>query len=100
MLFGIATQDAGSVKLGVRDIFTLDLISRSPFVDAERIIRAHKSGYRVEFVPITFLARSSGKARGASVGNILSSLRDCVRLFGQHIIERGVRTSLPTGVQG
>ena len=100
MLFGISTRDAGSIKLGVRDVFTLNLISRSPFVEAERIIRAHKSGYRVEFVPITFLPRSCGKARGASLRNIVSSFRDCIKLFAHTIVERRPRVSLSTGIDG
>jgi glycosyltransferase involved in cell wall biosynthesis len=90
LLFGIPTRDAGSIKLGVREIFTLDLISRSPFVEAERIIRAHKRGHRVEFVPITFLARSHGKAKGASLRNIVASLRDCLRLFSHKNLENPV----------
>ena len=76
ILFGVATGDAGSVKLGVRDVFTCDLISRSPFMEAERIIRAQKSGYAVEFVPIAFLPRTHGKAKGATLSNIVASLRD------------------------
>jgi glycosyltransferase involved in cell wall biosynthesis len=81
MFFGLATRDAGSVKLGVRDVFTCDVISRSPFMDAERIIRAHKSGSNVKFVPITFLPRAHGKGKGASLRNIVASLRDCFRLL-------------------
>jgi len=84
MLFGVATRDAGSVKLGAREVFTCDVISRSPFAEAERIIRAHKRGYRVEFVPINFLPRTHGKAKGATLRNILASLRDCLRLVGDN----------------
>ena len=80
MLFGLGTRDAGSVKLGVREVFTCDVISRSPFAEAERIIRAHKRGFRVEFVPIDFLPRTHGKAKGASLRNVVASLRDCFRL--------------------
>ncbi|HJW39306.1 MAG TPA: glycosyltransferase family 2 protein [Candidatus Udaeobacter sp.] len=83
MLFGLGTRDAGSVKLGVRDVFTCDVISRSPFADAERIIRAHKRGYLIEFVPIDFLPRAHGKAKGATLRNVVASLRDCFRLVGR-----------------
>jgi glycosyltransferase involved in cell wall biosynthesis len=78
-LFGVDVQDAGGVKLGTRLIFESGLISTSPFVEAERIIRAHYSGLRIEFVPIRFLVRAGGKAKGASWRNIRSSLRDVVR---------------------
>jgi glycosyltransferase involved in cell wall biosynthesis len=81
MLFGLATRDAGSIKLGVRDLFTCDVISHSPFSEAERIIRAHRRGYRVDFVPIQFLHRTHGKGKGATWRNVFGSLRDCLRLF-------------------
>ena len=80
LLFGIDTRDAGSIKLGVREVFSSDVISRSPFADAERIIRGHRHGYRIEFVPIEFLPRTHGKAKGASLRNVVASLRDCFRL--------------------
>jgi len=79
IFFGVKTADAGSVKLGLREIFTLDLISRSPFVEAERIIQARSRGHRVAFVPIEFLSRTAGKAHGASCRNIRNSLADCFR---------------------
>jgi glycosyltransferase involved in cell wall biosynthesis len=78
VLFGVAVQDAGSIKLGRRECFLFDLISRSPFAEAERIIRARRSSMKVDFVPITFLSRTQGKERGASLKNITSSIRDVV----------------------
>jgi glycosyltransferase involved in cell wall biosynthesis len=83
MLFGVATGDAGSIKLGVRDIFVVHVISRSPFAEAERIIRASKRRYRIQFVPIEFLPRMHGKAKGASLRNVVASVRDCFRLARQ-----------------
>jgi dolichol-phosphate mannosyltransferase len=80
LLFGVATRDAGSVKLGVRDVFRFPLISRSLFVEAERIITARRRGFRVHFTPIEFLPRSAGKATGAKMTNIFASMRDCLKL--------------------
>ena len=37
ILFGLSTRDAGSIKLGAPEVFTADVISRSPFAEAERI---------------------------------------------------------------
>jgi glycosyltransferase involved in cell wall biosynthesis len=82
LLFGLATRDAGSIKLGVRDVFICDVISQSPFSEAERIIRAHRRGYRVDFVSIQFLHRAHGKGKGATWRNVFGSLWDCLRLFG------------------
>ncbi|MGO9259598.1 MAG: glycosyltransferase family 2 protein [Bryobacteraceae bacterium] len=79
ILFGTRVEDAGSSKLGIREIFRYDLISRSVFSEAERIILAHRKGMRIEFVPIHFLTRSGGKAVGASWRNIRSSVRDLFR---------------------
>ena len=81
LLFGLATRDAGSIKLGVRDVFTSEVICRSPFSEAERIIRAYRHGYRVDFVPIQFLRRAHGKGKGATWRNVFGSLWDCLRLF-------------------
>lgn len=85
LLFGVWVRDAGSVKLGDRAIFQFDLISKSPFFEAERIIKAARSGYKVDFVPIRFAPRAGGKASGSSWRNIRTSVRDmfrCLRVYG------------------
>ena len=79
LLFGARVEDAGGTKLGIREVFDYKLVSRSPFFEAERLILACRNGLRVEFVPIRFLARSGGKAAGASFKNICTSVRDLVR---------------------
>ena len=79
MLFGVRVEDAGSTKLGIRQVFDYELISISPFFEAERLILAHRQGLHVEFVPIRFLARSGGKAAGASFRNVYTSVRDLLR---------------------
>ncbi len=85
ILFGVAIEDAGSIKIGVRKVFEFPLKSRSVFFEAERIIVASRAGCRVDFVPIRFLTRSGGKATGASWKNIYRSVRDlflCLRVYG------------------
>lgn len=79
LLFRVPVRDAGSVKLGIREIFTADLLSRSVFVEAERIIHAQRAGYKVEFVPIEFRPRLGGKATGARITNVLSASLDLLR---------------------
>jgi glycosyltransferase involved in cell wall biosynthesis len=84
-LFRVPTKDAGSVKLGAREVFLLPLVSRSPFSEAERIIKAHRLGYKVGFVPVRFRSRSGGKATGANWKNIFASVWDllrCVKAYG------------------
>jgi glycosyltransferase involved in cell wall biosynthesis len=85
LLFGVSVQDAGSIKMGRREVFQFDLISSSPFFEAERIVKASRAGLRVEFVPIRFLTRTGGRERGASAKNVFTSLCDlarCVRTYG------------------
>jgi glycosyltransferase involved in cell wall biosynthesis len=84
LLFGVKTGDAGSNKLGRSEIFRVPIVSRSPFAEAERIIKARIDGYRVSFGAIEFLPRTSGKTTGASWKNILASLRDVVRCVRQY----------------
>jgi len=79
LLFGVDTQDAGSIKLGVREVFRLPLLSRGPFVEAERIIRAGRSGYRVDFVPIDFTARTAVLETRARWSNVAAGARDCLK---------------------
>lgn len=81
LLLGVKTGDAGSVKLGRTELFTLPLISRSPFAEAERIVQAHRLGFKVDFIPIRFRNRSGGKAKGASWRNVASSTDDLFRCF-------------------
>lgn len=84
VLFGARLQDAGGTKLGVREVFDYDLISRSPFFEAERIILAQRHGLRVEFVPVQFLTRSGGKAMGASARNVRASVIDLFRCLWKY----------------
>lgn len=79
VLFGIETQDANSIKLGLREIFTMPLVSQSFFGEVERIIEAKQKGYRIGFESIEFLPRKSGKAYGAKWSNVLSTVRDLFR---------------------
>jgi glycosyltransferase involved in cell wall biosynthesis len=79
LLFGVRVEDAGGSKLGIREVFDYQLVSTSPFFEAERLILAHRRGLRIEFVPIRFLTRSGGRAGGASFKNIYASVKDLVR---------------------
>lgn len=79
VLFGVNTMDANSIKLGVREVFTMNLMSKSFFGEVERIIEAKRRGYRVGFETIEFLSRRSGKAHGAKWSNVFGTMWDCCR---------------------
>ena len=91
LLLGVKTGDAGSVKLGRRELFTRPVVSRSPFAEAERILLAQRSGHRVDFVPIRFENRSGGKAKGANWRNVSSSVGDLFRCFVAYRLGRQAR---------
>ena len=96
MVFGVPIRDAGGVKLGRREMFAFELLSRSPFSEAERIIRAQREGWRVAFVPIDFRVRPAGREKGASWKNIFASLRDLTRCMAVYGIRRKAAEAVRT----
>jgi glycosyltransferase involved in cell wall biosynthesis len=82
ILFGVRTVDAGAVKLMRREIIErFPVVSRSPFSEAERLIRASQAGYRITYYPVTTAAREAGKAKGVSLGAVLEALKDVARVW-------------------
>ncbi len=81
MLYGVDTQDANGIKLGLREIFVMPLVSRSFFAEVERIITAGRQGYKIAYAPIAFKERASGKAKGAGWRNIGTTLRDLIKFL-------------------
>ncbi len=62
LLFNVDLVDAGSIKILRREIiFKYNLKSNSVFIEAELLIRALKSGYRLEFVPVSY-KKPAGKS--------------------------------------
>jgi glycosyltransferase involved in cell wall biosynthesis len=82
LLFGVRTYDAGAVKLLRREIITrFPLLSRSPFSEAERLIRAGRAGYRITSRAVATAPRASGRSRGVSASLVVGSLRDLGRVW-------------------
>lgn len=82
ILFGVRTVDAGAVKLMRREIIErLPLVSRSPFSEAERLIRASRAGYRIAYYPVRIAARETGKAKGVSAITVVEALKDVARVW-------------------
>lgn len=81
-LFGVQTYDAGATKLVRRQIIErFPLVSRSPFNEAERLIRAARAGYRIAERPIETQARATGSGSGASLSNGIEALQDVWRVW-------------------
>lgn len=82
LLFGVKTYDAGAVKLVRREVIKrFALVSRSPFAEAERLIRAERAGYRIASYPVKVSERRSGKARGAKLSSVIEAGMDVVRVW-------------------
>ena len=82
LLFGVDTYDAGAVKLMRREIIhRFKLESRSPFTEAERLIRAARAGYRITEYSVEINTRKTGRSHGVSVKVLLEALADVIRLW-------------------
>jgi glycosyltransferase involved in cell wall biosynthesis len=82
VFFGVKTYDAGAVKLVRREIISAwQLVSRSGFSEAERLIRAARSGYRIRQYPVETSPRVSGQGRGGDWRLIRGALIDVVRVW-------------------
>ena len=79
--FGVDLVDPGSVKIIPRKFAIAELISKSTMRDAEQLLLSQKSHYPIEFVPIPFNPRTTGRASGAAIKNITANLIDLVRLW-------------------
>jgi hypothetical protein len=78
----VRTYDAGAVKLVRRDLIQrFPLVSRSPFSEAERLIRASRAGYRIAEHPVDTNPRSAGKARGVSFRQVRLAVGDVFRVW-------------------
>jgi glycosyltransferase involved in cell wall biosynthesis len=82
VLFGVRTYDAGAVKLVRREIIErFALVSRSPFSEAERLIRAARAGYRIAAYPVHVAERRTGRERGVSLRALIQALADVIRVW-------------------
>jgi len=82
MLFGVRTFDAGAVKLTRREVIRrFSLVSKSPFSEAERLIRASRAGYRITEYPVEISSRRAGRAGGVRLSFLLGALLDIPRVW-------------------
>jgi len=89
VLFGVKTYDAGAVKLVRREIIErFELVSLSPFSEAERLIRAARAGYRITTYPVNVAERRTGQARGVTLSAVTQALRDLVFVWWDLRINR------------
>ena len=84
VVFGLRLQDVDcAFKLLGRDVLTEvmnDLGSESAFISPELLIRAQKKGFRILEVGVPHHPRTAGRSKGATIGVILSTLREIVTM--------------------
>ena len=88
ILFATRTYDAGSVKLVHRAIYDIPIISHGVFGEAERIIRAQRSGFRIGVRDVEHFPRTSGKALGAKPSLVFEAMKDLLRCWLDIVILR------------
>lgn len=82
LLFGIELVDPGCAKCRKRSILTdIPTISRSVFIEAERMIRAHLLHYRIGSINIVMRGRQGGKGSGGRLSTLLPAVRDMLWLW-------------------
>jgi glycosyltransferase involved in cell wall biosynthesis len=86
LLFGVQTYDAGSVKLYRREVLGIELLSRGPFREAERLIRAQRRGFRIGMIPIEHRRRDGGTATGARWALVARSFVDLLHCWWDIIV--------------
>jgi glycosyltransferase involved in cell wall biosynthesis len=55
---------------------SMDVHSRSAFIDAEMLIKALNSGYRIIEVPVTHFKRQTGSSSGAKPAMIFTTIKE------------------------
>ncbi len=89
LLFGVDLYDPGSTKCRRQALITdIQCTSHGVFVEAERMIRAAKRGYRITKVDIVPDRRLAGDPRGARLSNVLQAALDLVTLWVRFTILR------------
>lgn len=82
LLFNVRTFDAGAVKLVKREIINrFRLISKTPFSEAERLIRASRAGYRIVNCPVEVSMRQAGRSKAIKVMVLFNAFFDVFRVW-------------------
>ena len=98
ILFGAPFQDFQNVTFyRTKYVQKLALSGRTPFVNPELLIRAHYDGQRIIEVPIPFIKRSQGEAKGTRLPILFRTVVDILRnwiLWGIRMRWRAMRGAI------
>ena len=77
ILFGVPFQDFQNVTLYPRTLIqSVELTGDSSFINPECLFRTYERGTTYLEVPISFVPRTHGKAKGTKLSSIMRSIRD------------------------
>lgn len=72
----------------------LEMEAESSFANPELLLKSYWSGARIKEVPISFIPRTKGEAKGTKLKSILKSVRDVLRYWFKWVILGGRGTVL------
>ena len=67
-------------------IQSVDFEARSSFANPEGLIKSHWNGKSIKEVPINFIPRKAGKAKGTRPRSLLNSVQDILRLWFKWVV--------------
>jgi glycosyltransferase involved in cell wall biosynthesis len=80
ILFGVRFHDFQNVTIyPTRLAHSLSLVARTSFINPEMLLKSYYGGARFIEVPIRFIARSQGIAKGTKPAAVLRSIKDTLR---------------------
>lgn len=81
LLFGVPSFDAGSIKAMQKKVTEIPIMSVGVFDEAERIIRAHRMGYRIGVLPVSHKSSSTKRRFIPRLGLITQAVIDMMRVW-------------------
>lgn len=82
IFFGVNTFDAGAVKLIRKEIVDrIPVVSRTPFFEAERLIKARKCGYTISEYPVDVQYRKTGASTAVKWSVLKFTLVDVLQVW-------------------
>ena len=87
-LLGSPVGDPGSIKLGRAECFRIPVVSKGVFSEAERLVRAARTLYRLAACDVEFHPRQSGKATGARPALVAQAATDLLRTCSSAVLGR------------
>jgi glycosyltransferase involved in cell wall biosynthesis len=90
ILFRIPLSDFQNVTFyPTKWVKTITVEARSSFVNPELLIKSYWSGMSIKEVPISFIPRSKGEAKGSKPKAIMNSVKDILTLWFKWVVIGG-----------